>query len=112
MTSNHPPIIAASVAAARRRRALPSPQDISTTSLLTILGVVAAHEPGASSRDPVFDRKVRNRDFAAGGRRALRRHPAAPANASARPRGFLWVMAVRSGRRASPSEEETTEMAV
>ena len=54
MTSNHPPIIAASVAAARRRRALPSPQDISTTSLLTILGVVAAHVPGARSRGLLF----------------------------------------------------------
>ena len=57
MTSNHPPIIAASVAAARRRLALPSPQDISTTSLLTILGVVVAHGPGARSRDPVFDQR-------------------------------------------------------
>ena len=57
MTSNHPPIIAASVAAARRRRALPSPQDISTTSLLTILGVVATHGAGARSRDPVFDQR-------------------------------------------------------
>ena len=46
--------VAASVAAARRRRALPSPQDISTTSLLTILGVVAAHGPGARSRGPIF----------------------------------------------------------
>ena len=77
--------------------------------MLTILGVSAARGPGDLSHDPVFDQKVRNRDFAAGGRRALRRHPAAPANASAHPRGFLWVVAVGPGRRASLSEVETTE---
>ena len=43
-----------SVVAARRRRALLSPQDISTTSLLTIPGAVEAHGLGDCSRDPLF----------------------------------------------------------
>ena len=43
-----------SVVAARRRRALLSPQDISTTSLLTIPGAVEAHGLGDCLRDPLF----------------------------------------------------------
>ena len=43
-----------SVVATRRRRALLSPQDISTTSLLTIPGAVEAHGLGDCSRDPLF----------------------------------------------------------
>ena len=89
MMYDNPPIVTDSVVAARRRCALPEPQVIITTSLLTILGAVKAHGPGDCSRDPSFRREVRNRDFAAGGRRALPHHPEAQANASARPRGFL-----------------------
>ena len=59
-----------------------------------------------------FRPEVQNRDFAAGGRRALRQHPVAPTNASAHPRGFLSVIAIGPNRQASPSGAETTEMAV
>ena len=55
---------------------------------------------------------AKSRDFAAGGRRALLELPAAPANASARPRGFLYAVAIRRKRQASPLEAETTETAV
>ena len=48
------PIVAGSVVAARRHHALPSPQDISTTSLLTIPGAVEARGLGDCSRDPLF----------------------------------------------------------
>ena len=56
--------------------------------------------------------EVRNRDFAAGGRRALLELPAAQANASARPRGSPYAVSIRINRQASPSGEEMTETAV
>ena len=60
---------------------------------------------------PLFG-EVRNRDFAAGGRRALLELPAAQANASARPRGSPYAVSIRINRQASPSGEEMTETAV
>ena len=60
---------------------------------------------------PLFA-EVRNRDFAAGGRRALLELPAAQANASARPRGSPYAVSIRINRQASPSGEEMTETAV
>ena len=47
-------VVAGSFVAARRHHALPSPQDISATSLLTILGAVEARGLGDCSRDPLF----------------------------------------------------------
>ena len=47
-------VVAGSFVAARRHHALPSPQDFSATSLLTILGAVEARGLGDCSRDPLF----------------------------------------------------------
>ena len=68
--------------------------------------------PVYCTRDPVFGGACGIARFAAGGRRALLELPAATANASARPRGLSYAVAIRRNRQASLLEAETTKMAV
>ena len=96
---------------ARRRCTAPGPQGIARVSPLAILRVVGAQGPGCRLRGAVSAGWAKSRDFAAGGRRALLELPAATANASARPSGFSYAVAIRINRQASPSEVETTETA-
>ena len=106
------PIVAAPVVAARRPCTVPVPPDITMAFHLTILGDLGVRGTGHCTRDPVFGGACGIARFAAGGRRALLELPAAQANASARPRGFTYALAIRRNRQASHSEAETTETAV
>ena len=114
--SNHDarpsPIVAAPVVAAQRPCTVPGPPDIATAFRLTILGSVGVRGPVYCTRDPVFGGACGIARFAAGGRRALLELPAATANASARPRGLSYAVAIWRNHQASPLEVETTETAV
>ena len=76
-----------SVVAARRRRALLSPQDISTTSLLTIPGAVEAHGLGDCSRDPLFQVSCE----IAISQQGVAGPPTAPSGSSERVRAPPWL---------------------
>ena len=76
-----------SVVAARRRRALLSPQDISTTSLLTIPGAVEAHGLMDCSRNPLFQVSFE----IANSQQGVAGPPKAPGGSSERVRAPPWL---------------------
>ena len=90
MMHSHSPIVTDSGVTTCRRCTPPGPHAITTTSLLTFLGAVEALGPGDCSRNPSFYERceiaILQLEIVGP---SHTQHPAAQANTSARPRGFL-----------------------
>ena len=80
-------VVAGSFVAARRHHALPSPQDISATSLLTIPGAVEAHGLRDCSRDPLFQVSFE----IANSQQGVAGPPTAPSGSGERVRASPWL---------------------